>query len=59
MTPDPIVEEVHRTRQAIAQRFDNNLGAICEDARKRQAASGRKVVQRSPRKLHRAPANVG
>jgi len=59
MNPDPVVEEVHRTREAIAKRFDNNLGAICEDARKRQAASGRKVVHRSPRKPHRAPAKAG
>ena len=59
MKPDPIVEEVHQTREAIAKRFNNDLAAICEDARKRQVAGGRKVVQRAPRKPHRAPAKAG
>jgi len=59
MKPDPIVEEVHRTREAIAKRFNHNIAAICEDARRRQAASGRKVIQRPPRKPHRAPAKAG
>jgi hypothetical protein len=44
---DPIVEQIHKTREAIARRFGNDLHAICEDARQRQAASGRKTVDRS------------
>jgi hypothetical protein len=59
MKPDPIVEEVHRTREEIGKRFNNDLSAICEDARKRQAESGRKAVQRPPRKPHPAPAKAG
>jgi hypothetical protein len=59
MKPDPIVEEVHQTREAIAKRFNNNLGAICADARKRQTTGGRKVVQRSPRSPRRSPVKSG
>ena len=58
MKPDPIVEEVHRTRQAIAEKFDNDLAAITDDARRRQAANGKKIVQRPPRKPNRAPAKA-
>jgi hypothetical protein len=59
MKLDPIVEEVHRTREAIAKRFNNNLGAICADARKRQTTGGRKVVQRPPRAPRRSPIKTG
>lgn len=45
MKPDPIVEQVHEARRKVVERFDSDLHAICEDARKRQAASGRKSVQ--------------
>jgi len=51
MTPDPIVEEVHAIRAAIAARFNNDLHAICEDARQRQAAAGVKSVAYPPRRV--------
>ena len=38
---DPILDEIHRTRQQIAEKFGGDVVAILEDARKRQAASGR------------------
>jgi len=41
MKPDPIIEEIHSTRQSIAERFQGDLRAICEDTRRRQQASGR------------------
>ena len=50
MWQDPIVEEVHRLRDEHAKGFGYDLHAICEDIRKRQLASGRKVVSRPPRK---------
>ena len=50
MKPDPIVEEIHRIREEYAKRFNNDLHAICEDLRARQAKSGRQVVSRPPRK---------
>lgn len=49
MKPDPIVEEVHRIRDALAKRFENNLDAICNDARRRQSISDRNTRQLAPR----------
>ena len=37
---DTTIEEIHRTRRRIAERFKGNLLAMIEDARKRQEASG-------------------
>lgn len=42
---DTIIDEIHRTRQQIADKFDGDISAILDDARKRQAASGRPVWQ--------------
>lgn len=42
---DTIVEEIHRTRRRIAEQFGGDIGAIVEDARKRQDASGRAIWQ--------------
>lgn len=50
MKPDPIAEQVHQVREALARRFDGNLQVICEDARRRQSASGRKTVTLPPRR---------
>lgn len=44
MEPDPIVDEVHRIRSEIAERFGNDLRAIFEDARRRQIDSGVETV---------------
>lgn len=50
MFEDPIVEEVRRIRDKLAARFDYNIEAIVENARKEQEASGRKTVSFPPRK---------
>lgn len=50
MLKDPIVEEVRRIRDELAARFNYDIKAIVENARKEQKASGRKVVSFSPRK---------
>ncbi|MBT5019837.1 hypothetical protein OAF98_02710 [Planctomicrobium sp.] len=42
---DPVIDEIHRTRREISERFNGDIRAILEDARKRQAASGRPVWQ--------------
>ncbi len=47
---DPIVEEIHRIREQQAKALGDDLHAICEEVRKRQATSGRELVTRSPRK---------
>ncbi len=44
MLDDPIVAEVRKARQEIAAKFDNDLSAILEDARKREHLSGHKLV---------------
>lgn len=50
MFEDPIVEEVRRIRDKLAARFDYNIEAIVENARKEQEASGHKTVSFPPRK---------
>ena len=50
MSKDPLVEGIHRVRSAIAARFDNDLEAICQNARKRQAASRAATVTLPPRR---------
>ena len=50
MLKDPIVEEVRRIRDELSARFDYNIEAIVENARKEQKASGRKTVSLPTRK---------
>ena len=42
---DTIIDEIHRTRERMAEKFGGDIAAILEDARKRQEASGRAVWQ--------------
>jgi len=44
MWEDPIVAEVHRTRQELAEQFGFDVHAIVADIRKRQAALGSRLV---------------
>ena len=44
---DPILDEIHRTRQQMAENFGGDIAAILEDAWKRQEASGRVIWQGS------------
>jgi hypothetical protein len=53
MTEDPIIEEVRKHRQARAARFNYDIDAIAEDARKRERTSGHKVVRPPKRKVGR------
>jgi hypothetical protein len=59
MKADPIVDEVHQAREAISKRFNGDLSAICEDARRRQSASGRKTRRLSPHQAPVRPAKAG
>ena len=38
---DSTIEEIHRTRERLAEKFGGDIRAILVDARRRQAASGR------------------
>ena len=44
MAKDPIVDEIRKHRQEIAEQFGYDLRAIIADARKRQKRHGKKVV---------------
>ena len=45
MGKDPVVEEVRKHRQEHAAKFGFEIRAIGEDARKREKASGHRVVK--------------
>jgi hypothetical protein len=49
MMSDPIVDEVHRTRESILTRFNGDLRAYVEDVMRRQGQDGRTVVRGEPR----------
>jgi hypothetical protein len=47
MTKDPIIDEIHKIRESIADKFNGDLHAICDDARRRSeeaARAGRRVA---------------
>jgi hypothetical protein len=47
MWTDEIVEEIHRIREEYAKSFNYDLDAIFVDLRKKEAESGREVVNLS------------
>ena len=51
MCDDPIVAEVRAIRDKLARKFNYDIRAIVEDAMKRQAASGHRVVSRPPKRV--------
>jgi hypothetical protein len=53
MWEDPIVAEVHRTRERLAAEYDFDVKAIFPDLRRRQAALGSRLV---PQKKRAKPA---
>jgi hypothetical protein len=42
---DTTIDDIHRTRQRLAEKFGGDVNAILEDARQRQAASGHPIWQ--------------
>ena len=53
MIKDAIVEEVHEARRQIMAECDNDLKKLVKRLRRRQQASGRRIVQsgKRPQKL--------
>jgi len=45
MREDPIVAEVHRTREKLAAEYNFDVGAFFAGLRKRQAALGARLVR--------------
>ena len=41
--PDSIIRDLHRIREAIVESFGGDLHALTDDARERQAQSGRVI----------------
>ena len=56
MWEDPIVAEVHRTREKLAAEYHFDVKAIFADLRKRQQSLGSKLVSR--RKRDTSPAEA-
>ena len=50
MHNDPIVDEIRRIRQEHADKFNDDLHAICEDLRRQERESGRRFVSFPPRR---------
>ena len=48
-TTDPIIEEIHAIREALAREAGFDAEKIAEAARKRQVESGRRAVTLPPR----------
>jgi len=44
-THDPILDEIHRTRREMSEKFGGDFAAMLNDARDRQNASGRPIWQ--------------
>lgn len=59
MIDDPIIAEVRRHRQARAAKFNYDLDAIADDARKREATCGHKLIQPPKRKRRRLGVRRG
>ncbi len=56
MYDDPIVDEVRKTREQLAKKFNFDVGAIFKDLRKRQAKLGNRLVHRArKREADRTP----
>ena len=59
MWEDPIVAEVHRTREKLAAEFNFDVKAIFADLRKRQASLGARLVPQKKRAEPTAEADRG
>ena len=59
MWEDPIVEEVHRTREKLAAEYGFDVEAIFADLRKRQTSLGGRLVPQKKRAEPTAEADRG
>ena len=49
MVKNSIIGEIHKIRQDYAERFGNDLHAICQGALQKQGEKGRLVVPANPK----------
>ncbi|MBW4514063.1 MAG: hypothetical protein KME11_02420 [Timaviella obliquedivisa GSE-PSE-MK23-08B] len=54
MWNDEVLEEIYKIREEHAKSFNYDLQAICDDLRKKQATSGRKIIS-APLKFRSQP----
>lgn len=54
MIKDPIVEEVRKSRQKHAAKFNYDLRKIFEDLKSRQKETNHKIVSRKPKPFLKA-----
>ncbi len=59
MWEDPIVAEVHQTREKLAAKYNYDVTAFFADLRKRQAASGGRLVPQKKQAVSTAEADGG
>ena len=59
MWEDPIVAEVHRTREKLAAEYNYDITAFFADLRKRQPALGGRLVHQKKRAEPTAEADRG
>jgi len=55
---DPIVDEVRRHRMEHTRECGSDLDAICEDLRRKQAISNRRIVRLPPKRLQSTASNA-
>lgn len=58
MWQDEILEEIHRIREEHAKSFNYDLQAICDDLRKQEATSGRKIISKPLKQRSQRPNNA-
>ena len=46
MWKDEVLEEIYKIREEYAKSFNYDLQAICDDLRKKEAASGRRLISK-------------
>lgn len=54
---DEIIAEVRAIRDALAARHGYDLDRLYEEARRREAESGRELVEPAPKRLHKVPTS--
>lgn len=59
MKNDPIVSEIRRIRRAYAERFNNDLHAICEDLRRQERESDREFGSPTERNTDHTTRQAG
>lgn len=58
MRKDPIVEEIHAVRRALAKEHHNDISEIIAHLRKRSRDAGRKTVTLRPKRAVKPAARV-